>query len=132
MRKNDGRAIPEFINKALSGEPVQVNGDGSQTRSFCYIDDMVDGLLAVMETDPAFTGPVNLGNPSEISIMDLVKIIIKLTGSESKIIFAKYPEDDPVRRQPDITLARQMFDFSPGINLENGLKKTIASFQAAV
>lgn len=130
MRKHDGRVIPEFINKALNGEPMQVNGDGSQTRSFCYIDDMVNGLLAVMNTDPNFTGPVNLGNPSEISIMALAKKIIEMTGSESQITFAGHAEDDPARRQPDITLAQRTFGFAPVINLEDGLAKTIASFRA--
>jgi UDP-glucuronate decarboxylase len=130
MRKNDGRVIPEFINKALAGEPLIVNGSGSQTRSFCYIDDMIDGLTGVMDTDPTFTGPVNLGNTNEISMMDLARKIIELTGSGSQISFADYPEDDPVRRQPDITLARHTFGFAPLVNLDDGLAKTIASFKA--
>jgi UDP-glucuronate decarboxylase len=131
MRKHDGRAIPEFIFKAITGEPLIVNGNGSQTRSFCYIDDMVAGLLAVMDTDPSFTGPVNLGNPSEISMMDLAKKIIEITGSESKITFADFSEDDPVRRQPDITLARHTFGFAPLVNLDGGLARTIAYLRSA-
>jgi len=129
MRKNDGRVIPEFIRLALSGEPLRVNGDGSQTRSFCYIDDMVSGLLAVMETPPEFIGPVNLGNPEEISVSDLAKKIIALTGSRSTVEPAGMPQDDPLKRKPDISLAKISFGFEPATGLDEGLKKTIAYFR---
>jgi len=130
MRRNDGRVIPEFINRAMAGEPIRVNGDGLQTRSFCYIDDMVDGIIAAMETPDDFTGPVNLGNPEEISMMELAKKIIALTGSASKTGNAEMPQDDPQKRQPDITLARATFGFAPKVGLEDGLMKTIQYFQS--
>ena len=129
MRRDDGRVIPEFINRAMAGEDVRVNGDGSQTRSFCYIDDMVDGIIAAMETPAEFTGPVNLGNPEEISMLELAGKIIALTGSSSKITNAEMPQDDPQKRQPDISLARETFGFAPKVSLEEGLKKTIAYFK---
>lgn len=132
MRKNDGRVIPEFINKALFGEPLRLNGDGSQTRSFCYIDDMVDGLLLTMDTPDTFIGPVNLGNPEEVSIRTLAEKIIALTGSASMVASAPMPQDDPHRRQPDITLARSTFGFDPKISLENGLERTIRFFGSSV
>jgi UDP-glucuronate decarboxylase len=131
MRRNDGRVIPEFINRAIAGEDVRVNGDGLQTRSFCYIDDMVDGLMAAMETPEEFTGPVNLGNPEEISMMALAEKIIALIGSASKITNAVMPQDDPQKRQPDITLARDKFGFTPKVGLEEGLKMTIQYFQSS-
>jgi nucleoside-diphosphate-sugar epimerase len=129
MRKNDGRVIPEFIRLALSGEPLRVNGGGSQTRSFCYIDDMVEGLMAAMETPAEFIGPVNLGNPEEISITELAKKIIGLAGSGSSVVAAGMPQDDPMKRKPDITLAKTAFGFEPKTSLEEGLKKTIAYFR---
>lgn len=129
MRRNDGRVIPEFINRAMAGEDVRVNGDGSQTRSFCYIDDMIDGLLSAMKTPDDFTGPVNVGNPEEISMMELAKKIIALTGSASKVVNADMPQDDPQKRQPDISLARKTFGFAPKVALEDGLKMTIKYFQ---
>jgi UDP-glucuronate decarboxylase len=129
MRKNDGRVIPEFIRLALAGEPLLVNGGGAQTRSFCFIDDMVAGLLAAMETPDDFTGPVNLGNPEEISIMELAKKIITLTGSVSGVADAGMPQDDPMKRKPDIALAKAVFGFNPVTSLDEGLKKTIAYFR---
>jgi UDP-glucuronate decarboxylase len=128
MRKNDGRVIPEFINRALESEPLRLNGDGKQTRSFCYIDDMVDGLLAVAGTERDFIGPVNLGNPDEVSILELAKSIVALTSSESLIVHHDLPEDDPVRRKPDITLARSTFAFDPKVGLDEGLKRTVSWF----
>ncbi len=130
MRKHDGRVIPEFINKALKGEDLRVTGDGKQTRSFCYVDDMIKGLLDAMETAHEFTGPVNLGNSEEITMNDLAKRIIALTSSESRISYVGLPQDDPMRRQPDITLARKTFGFEPKTSLKDGLKKTIASFKS--
>jgi len=129
MRRNDGRVIPEFIRLALEGEPLLVNGGGSQTRSFCYIDDMIAGLLAAMETPAEFIGPVNLGNPEEISIADLARKIIALTGSSSTLSDAGMPQDDPMKRKPDITLAKTVFGFDPVVSLEEGLKKTIDYFR---
>jgi len=128
MRKKDGRVIPEFINCALQQEPIRVYGDGKQTRSFCYIDDMVDGLLALAATPRSFIGPVNLGNPDEVSILELAKSIALLTKSESMIVHHDLPDDDPVRRKPDISLAQQTFQFQPKIGLEEGLKRTISWF----
>ena len=130
MRGSDGRVIPEFISRAMAGEPLKINGGGAQTRSFCYIDDMVDGLMAAMETPDDFTGPVNLGNPEEISIKKLAEKIIALTGSSSKILNAEMPQDDPMQRQPDIALARAVLKFEPKVGLEEGLEKTIAYFKA--
>jgi UDP-glucuronate decarboxylase len=130
MRKNDGRVIPEFISRALAGEPLPVFGQGKQTRSFCFIDDMIDGLLALMKTKADFVGPVNIGNPDEISIRDLADKIIRLTGSESKISYFSLPEDDPIRRLPDIGLAKKTFGFNPKINLDEGLRRTIRYFSA--
>jgi UDP-glucuronate decarboxylase len=129
MRRDDGRVIPEFITRALSGDTLLVNGGGAQTRSFCYIDDMVSGLLAAMETPEEFTGPVNLGNPEEVSIVELAKKIIALTGSSSAVRDAGMPQDDPMKRKPDITLAREKFGFEPKVGLEEGLKRTIDYFR---
>jgi UDP-glucuronate decarboxylase len=128
MRKNDGRVIPEFINRALQSEPLRLNGDGKQTRSFCYIDDMVDGLMAVAATDRDFIGPVNLGNPDEVSILELAKSIVQFIASESLIVHQDLPEDDPARRKPDISLAQKTFDFAPKVGLQEGLKRTISWF----
>lgn len=129
MRKMDGRVIPEFINKALHGEPLRIYGDGKQTRSFCYIDDMVDGLIALMQTPRDFTGPVNIGNADEISIQELAQKIITLTASTSLISYAPRPEDDPVQRQPDLTLASKTFGFKPKIAIAEGLKTTVEYFK---
>lgn len=129
MRKHDGRVIPEFINRALSGEPLIVNGDGGQTRSFCFIDDMIEGLMGVMGTSESFTGPVNLGNPQEVTINELAGRIIDLVGSESTVSHAPKSEDDPGRRCPDITLAGESFGFNPKNGLDAGLKKTIDYFK---
>ena len=130
MRKHDGRVIPEFINNALNDEPLRVTGDGKQTRSFCFIDDMVDGLIAAMKEDESFVGPVNIGNPDEITIQDLAKNIVDLTESESIISFVERMEDDPMRRCPNIELAKNKFGFNPKVNLEEGLKKTILYFKS--
>jgi UDP-glucuronate decarboxylase len=128
MRKHDGRVIPEFINKALAGEPLRVHGDGRQTRSFCYVEDMTDGLVAAMNTPKDFIGPVNLGNPEEISMLELANKIVEMTGSASIVSFAPLPEDDPLKRQPDISLAEKTFGFNPKTSLGDGLKRTIAFF----
>lgn len=129
MAKEDRRVISNFIIQALQGKPITIYGDGSQTRSFCYIDDMVRGLIAFMENKTE-TGPINLGNPEEYSIKDIALKIIKETGSESKIIFKDLPIDDPTRRKPDIFLAKKKLNWSPKINLNVGLKKTIEYFKS--
>jgi len=130
MHPNDGRVVSNFIVQALKNEPITIYGDGTQTRSFCYVDDLIEALMRLMDTPDDFTGPVNLGNPVEFEIRDLAKLAIKLTGSKSKIVFKPLPSDDPVQRQPDISLARKMLRWEPGTLLEGGLLKTIAYFEA--
>jgi len=125
MRPNDGRAIPTFMRQALDGKPVTVFGDGSQTRSFCYVDDLIRGLVLLAESEEHL--PVNLGNPDEKSLLELAETIIRLAGSSSEIIFEALPVDDPQIRQPDITRARQLLGWQPEVELEDGLRKTIAS-----
>ncbi len=127
MRANDGRVIPNFVSEALAGDPITIYGDGKQTRSFCYIDDMVDGIVSVMNS-VNFDGPVNLGNPKETTILELAEMIVKLTGSKSTIIHKPLPQDDPKIRQPDISKARAELGFDPKVDLESGLKKTIEYF----
>jgi len=129
MLPNDGRVISNFIVQALKGEDITVYGDGSQTRSFCYVDEMIDGLIKLMNSPEDFTGPVNLGNPVEFSILQIAEKIIELTNSKSKIIFKELPSDDPRQRQPDITLARKVLNWEPTIHLEDGLQKTIKYFR---
>jgi len=126
MTKNDGRVVSNFILQALNNENITIYGDGSQTRSFQFIDDLVEGLLKMMNSD--FVGPVNLGNPNELSMKNLATRVIKLTNSSSDIIYKELPEDDPKRRRPDINLAKSILDWSPIIDLETGLKKTINYF----
>jgi len=128
MQPGDGRVVSNFIVQALKGDAITVYGDGDQTRSFCYVDDLIDALIRTMDTGDEFTGPVNIGNPSEISILELAKIVIKLTGSKSKLVFKPLPQDDPKQRQPDINLAKNQLDWYPKVDLINGLKKTIAYF----
>lgn len=129
MAKGDGRVISNFINQALSEKNITINGNGSQTRSFQYIDDLIDGMIKMMNSNDDFIGPVNLGNPIETSIIDLHKKILKLTKSDSKVIFYDLPEDDPVRRKPDIFLANKKLKWSPKVDLDNGLKLTIQYFK---
>jgi UDP-glucuronate decarboxylase len=128
MLPNDGRVVSNFILQALRGEPVAVYGDGTQTRSFCYVDDMVEGLVRLMNTQDDVTGPINLGNPKEITILELAERVIELTKSKSEIVFKPLPADDPKQRQPDITLAREVLGWEPRVSLEEGLKKTIDFF----
>jgi len=129
MHPNDGRVISNFIMQALRGEPLTVYGDGSQTRSFCYVDDMIDAVIRLMDSPDDFTGPVNLGNPKEYSILELAHMVLDLTKSKSKIIFKPLPEDDPIQRQPDITLAKEVLKWRPKVSLEDGLKETIKYFK---
>ncbi len=127
MRKEDGRAIPNFITQALANKPLTVYGDGSQTRSFCYIDDLIKGLYGLMTSEEE--GPFNLGNPDEKSILELARTIINLSGSSSEIVYKELPEDDPKVRCPDITKAKTQLNWQPTIGLEEGLKKTIEQFE---
>ena len=129
MHPDDGRVISNFILQALRNEPITIYGDGSQTRSFCYVDDMISGLIRLMNTPDDFTGPVNLGNPIEISILKLAEKILRMTGSKSKITFKPLPADDPKQRQPLIELAKEKLGWTPEVPLEEGLKKTIAYFE---
>ena len=129
MQIKDGRVISNFIAQALKGEDITVYGDGSQTRSFCYIDDMIEGLIRLMNTPDEIIGPINLGNPKETSILELAQKIIQLTGSNSKIVFKPLPQDDPRRRCPDITKAKLILNWEPKISLEEGLKRTIEYFK---
>jgi len=129
MHPNDGRVVSNFIMQALRGEDLTVFGDGSQTRSFCYVDDMIEGFIKFMDSPDDFTGPVNLGNPAEFSILQLAEKVIELTGSKSKIVFKPLPPDDPAQRQPDITLAKEKLNWQLIVPLENGLKKTVKYFK---
>ena len=128
MSPHDGRVVSNFITQALGGKDITIYGDGSQTRSFCYVDDLVDGLIKMMNAPNEFTGPVNLGNPEEFGMMDLAQKIIELTGSQSKLIHLPLPSDDPNKRRPDITLARDRLGWAPEISANIGLKKTIDYF----
>jgi len=132
MHPNDGRVVSNFIVQALKGEPITIYGDGGQTRSFCYVDDMVHGLLLLMNTPDDFTGPVNLGNSVEFTVRELAEKVITLTGSTSKVVHQPLPGDDPRQRQPDIALARKALGWEPTISLEAGLPKTIAYFDEAL
>jgi UDP-glucuronate decarboxylase len=132
MLPNDGRVVSNFIVQALKGEEITVYGDGSQTRSFCYVDDLIDGLTRLMNSADDFTGPVNLGNPEEFSILELTAMILKLTDSKSKIVSKLGPPDDPMRRKPDIALAKAKLGWEPKIELEEGLKRTIDYFKSTL
>jgi UDP-glucuronate decarboxylase len=129
MHPNDGRVVSNFIMQALTGRDITVFGDGSQTRSFCFVDDMIEGLFRMMNNPHGFIGPVNLGNPSEFTILDLAEKVVGLTGSRSKVVFKPLPVDDPTQRRPDIGLARQQFGWQPTIELETGLRRTIDYFK---
>ena len=129
MAVNDGRVVSNFIVQALRGEDITVYGDGLQTRSFCYVDDLITGLIKMMATDDKVTGPINIGNPTEFTILELAEAVIRLTGSRSQIIFNPLPTDDPTQRKPDISLARQTLGWQPLVILEEGLKKTIDYFR---
>lgn len=129
MRSDDGRVVSNFICQALRGEDITIYGDGSQTRSFCYVDDLVDALIKMMNSDEEFTGPVNLGNPGEFTMLELAQKVIELTGSKSKIVYMPLPQDDPTQRKPVIDLAKEKLNWAPTIPLEEGLKKTIEYFK---
>ncbi|MGY1786714.1 UDP-glucuronic acid decarboxylase family protein [Geodermatophilus sp. SYSU D00698] len=127
MRPNDGRAIPTFIRQALAGEPLTVAGDGSQTRSVCYVDDLVEGIVRLLRSD--HPGPMNIGNPGEMSVLDLAKLVVEVTGSTSAVEFIERPQDDPTVRQPDITLAREVLGWEPAVPVEEGLARTVDWFR---
>ena len=129
MHPNDGRVVSNFIVQALQNKPITIYGDGSQTRSFCYVSDLIEGMIKFMESDKTITGPINIGNPNEFTMLELAELILKLTSSQSKIIFKSLPEDDPKQRQPDISLAKNKLGWEPKIKLEDGLKETIKYFR---
>jgi UDP-glucuronate decarboxylase len=130
MAEGDGRVVSNFVVQALRGEDITIYGSGNQTRSFCYIDDLLDGMLALMTTDDTVTGPVNVGNPYEITMLDLAKKVIKFTNSNSRIVHKPLPQDDPEQRKPDITLVRELLKWEPYVNLDTGLIKTIQYFRS--
>jgi UDP-glucuronate decarboxylase len=129
MHPNDGRVVSNFIMQALQNEPITIFGDGRQTRSFCYVDDILIGMTRMMDAPDDFVGPLNLGNPNECSMLDLAQEIIRLTGSKSRLEFLPAPPDDPKRRCPDIRLARERLDWEPTVDLADGLQKTILYFK---
>src|SRR5690606_7720304 len=129
MHPSDGRVVSNFIMQALRGEDLTIYGEGNQTRSFCYVDDLVDGLIKLMDSRPDFLGPVNIGNPVEFTIRELAELVIEMTGSRSKLVQHPLPADDPTQRRPDITLARNELDWAPTIALRDGLEQTIGYFR---
>jgi UDP-glucuronate decarboxylase len=129
MHPNDGRVVSNFIVQALRGDDITIYGDGAQTRSFCYVDDLVEAMIKMMGTSDDFPGPVNIGNPGEFTILELAKTVIEMTGSKSKVLFFPLPQDDPKQRRPDISLATKILDWSPSISLKSGLSKTIDYFR---
>ncbi len=132
MHPKDGRVVSNFIVQALKGEDITMYGDGQQTRSFCYVDDLIEGMFRLMESPADFTGPVNIGNPSEFTMLELAEKVIKLTGSSSNIVFCPLPQDDPRQRQPDISLAKDSLGWTPKVSLEDGLSRTIEYFRKIV
>jgi UDP-glucuronate decarboxylase len=128
MHPNDGRVVSNFIVQALKGDPITIYGEGKQTRSFCYVDDLIEGFVRLMNSPEDFTGPVNLGNPGEFTIMELATKVREMTGSKSELVFKPLPQDDPVMRQPDISLAREVLKWEPRVPLDEGLRKTVDYF----
>jgi dTDP-glucose 4,6-dehydratase len=129
MRPDDGRAIPQFISQALAGDPMTVHGDGSQTRSFCYVDDLVDGIVRLLFVEPPFHEPVNIGNPSEMTVLEMAELIKELTGSQSDIKFTERPVDDPSVRRPDIARAQTLLGWTPTVDVREGLRRTLDWFR---
>jgi len=132
MHPNDGRVVSNFIVQAIKGEPLTIYGDGKQTRSFCYVDDLIDGLVKLMDSSDDIKGPINLGNPNEFSMLELANLVLELTGSKSDIFFHPLPEDDPKQRQPDIDVAKKLLNWDPKVTLRSGLKQTIEYFKKVV
>jgi len=132
MANNDGRVVSNFIIQCLKNKPITIYGDGSQTRSFCYVDDLIQGIISLMKSQSSVTGPINLGNPNELTIKQIATTIKEITGSRSKLIFKKLPSDDPIQRKPDISLAKKILNWKPTTNLNEGLKKTISYFEKKI
>jgi len=132
MHPNDGRVVSNFVVQALRNESITIYGSGKQTRSFCYVDDMIDGFVKLMDTPDTVIGPINLGNPDEFTIHELARKVVQLTGSRSEIIFKTLPSDDPARRCPEISVARDTLDWEPAVKLEEGLIRTIAYFDGVL
>lgn len=132
MHPNDGRVVSNFIVQALRGDDITIYGDGSQTRSFCYVDDLIEGFVRMMASDPGLIGPVNLGNPGEFTMLELADRVVKLVGGKSKLVFRPLPSDDPRQRQPDISLAKAKLDWHPTVALDDGLRETVAYFRRVV
>lgn len=129
MHPEDGRVVSNFIVQALRGDDITIYGDGQQTRSFCYVDDLISGMISLMDSPAELTGPVNIGNPGEYSMLELAETVIRLVGGHSKLVFKPLPSDDPRQRQPDISMARAALGWEPRVSLEDGLKETIAYFR---
>jgi UDP-glucuronate decarboxylase len=129
MHPNDGRVVSNFIVQALRGDPITIFADGQQTRSFCYVDDMIEGMIRVMDSRAEFTGPVNIGNPSEFTMLELAEKVVKSVGGKASLTFKPLPQEDPKQRQPDISLAKQALDWEPRISLDDGLRETVAHFR---
>jgi UDP-glucuronate decarboxylase len=129
MNPQDGRVVSNFIVQALQGKDITIYGDGQQTRSFCYVDDLIEAFVRMMNSEQGFTGPVNTGNPGEFTMLQLAETILKISGSKSKLVFEPLPSDDPKQRQPNIELAKAKLGWEPKVNLEDGLKETIAYFR---
>ncbi len=132
MHPNDGRVVSNFIVQALQGKDITIYGDGSQTRSFCYVDDLIDAMVRMMNSEEGFTGPVNIGNPGEFTMLQLAELVLQLSGSKSKIVYQSLPSDDPKQRQPNIELAKAKLAWEPKVKLEDGLKETIAYFKRLI
>jgi UDP-glucuronate decarboxylase len=132
MHPNDGRVVSNFIVQALKGEDITIYGDGQQTRSFCYVDDLIEGMVRLMDSPPGFTGPVNMGNPGEFTMLELAETVLRLVGSRSKLVFHPLPQDDPRQRKPDISLANKELNWQPQVSLADGLKETIAYFRGVL
>jgi UDP-glucuronate decarboxylase len=129
MQPNDGRVVSNFIMQALRNQDITIYGDGEQTRSFCYVTDLIEAMVKTMNTDPDFTGPVNIGNPVEFTMIELAELVLRLTASKSKLVFEELPQDDPKQRKPNIVLAQSKLDWTPQVNLEDGLRETISYFK---
>lgn len=132
MHPNDGRVVSNFIVQALKGEDISIYGDGQQTRSFCYVDDLIDGMVRMMQSDASFTGPVNIGNPGEFTMLELAEMVLRIVGGPSKLVFLPLPADDPKQRQPDIALAKARLGWAPKVCLEDGLKETVDYFKGVL
>ena len=132
MHPADGRVVSNFVVQALRGEDISIFGDGSQTRSFCYVDDLIEAMCRMMDAPAAFTGPVNIGNPREMTVLELAEKVIRIVGGKSRLVFRPLPQDDPRQRQPDISLAKERLGWEPRVSLEDGLRETVAYFRRSL